>query len=276
VIELLVVIGIIVLIMGIALPVLVSARKKAARTRMSIDLQALSQALDAYRQDFKDYPRIDYTTNNPLIANALPNVTDRLGAVTLCWALLAPGPATGAGGVVGANGSDGADGPGFRVRGSMGQVYGPYIQPDKFNISGTTDWDSTINDFHGNPYLYFPGNKGANISAANGFAAPYYPPTATAGTAAPMYNCSDNTLASVIATQLGAAPTGWPTPATWTWTTAIQTMLGDTGTGTPGSTPPDGMIDGSETPATTGPYLLWGAGPDEMWGDSDDVTNFTN
>ena len=270
-VELLVVVGIIVLIIGISLPVLVSARKKAARTRMSIDLQALSQALDAYRQDFKDYPRIDYSATNPLIVNALPNVVDRLGAVTLCWALLSPGPAT----------QDGNDGTGFRVRGTQGTVYGPYIQPDKFLISGTTDYDSTINDVDGNPYLYFPGNKGANIGTYNGttnygYASIYMPASAAAGAIAPMYNCNDNTLASVIAQQLGPAPTGWPTATPWTWATAMQTTLGDTGTGTAGSTPPDGMIDGSETPATTGPYLLWGAGPDQLWGSTDDVTNFTN
>jgi prepilin-type N-terminal cleavage/methylation domain-containing protein len=274
-IELMVSVAIIALILGILLPVLVGARKKALRTRMAMDLQNISQALEAYRQDFYDYPRIDYTAANPITIVSATNPTpqlDRLGAVTLCWALLAPGPAT----------QDGADGPGFRVRGTQGQVHNAYIVPGKFNITGTTDYDSTINDTHGNPYLYFPGFKGANISATNGFVAynagasgMTTPAGATVTTTTtPMYNYADNaiTINNKLFTQQ-----------------QMETMLGDTGPTLP-NTPsgPNGMIDGAEVPATTGPYLLWGAGPDDAYGPplssspppnntygvSDDVTNF--
>ncbi len=60
-VEMLVVIGIIVLLIGIAVPMLNRAWKNAVRTRMAADLQAIATGLDAYRQDFKDYPRIDYS-----------------------------------------------------------------------------------------------------------------------------------------------------------------------------------------------------------------------
>jgi len=260
-IELLVSVAIIALILGILLPVLVGARKKALRTRMAMDLQNISQALEAYRQDFYDYPRIDYTAANPITIVSATNPTpqlDRLGAVTLCWALLAPGPAS----------QDGADGPGFRVRGTQGQVHNAYIVPAKFNITGTTDYDSTINDTHGNPYLYFPAFKGANISATNGFVAynagasgMTAPAGATVTTTTPMYNYADNAI--IINNKL--------------FTQAqMETALGDLNT--------NGMIDAGEVPASTGPYLLWGAGPDDAYGApllsngtygvSDDVTNF--
>ncbi len=44
-----------------------------------------------------------------------------------------------------------------------------------------------------------------------------------------------------------------------------QTMVGDTGTGTANTTP-DGKIDGNETANFVGGYILWGAGPDELYG----------
>ena len=109
-------------------------------------------------RDFRDYPRIDYSNTNL--------TPDRIGAVTLCWALVAPGPDVG-------SGSDGALGPGFRLRGTQGQVYGPYIQPGKFNISGTNNWNSTINDVNGSPYLYFPGFSAANVHVAGGYVGNY-------------------------------------------------------------------------------------------------------
>jgi hypothetical protein len=33
----------------------------------------------------------------------------------------------------------------------------------------------------------------------------------------------------------------------------------------------NGVIDATETPVTTGPYLLWSAGPDGVFGNDDDV-----
>jgi type II secretory pathway pseudopilin PulG len=255
--------GIIVVIIGILLPTLLRARKNAYRGRVGLDLQGISQALEAYRQDFRDYPRIDYTsaTSNPIgqtdsTYNPTPP-TDRIGAVTLCWALLSPGPATAA------SGGDGADGPGFRVRGTQGQVYGPYLQPGKFTVSGTSDWNSTINDVRGNPYLYFPGFAGANINVAKGFVGNYT--AAASPNPIPMYNYGDNPIL-----QNGNQFT----------LKQMQIALGDKNF--------NGGIDASigETPATTAPYLLWSAGPDDIYGapllsngtygTSDDVTNFSN
>jgi hypothetical protein len=45
--------------------------------------------------------------------------------------------------------------------------------------------------------------------------------------------------------------------------------LGDTG-------PIDGVIEPGEVPITTGPYLLWSAGPDAIFGNDDDVMSDGN
>jgi hypothetical protein len=67
---------------------------------------------------------------------------------------------------------------------------------------------------------------------------------------------------------------------------AIRVMLGDFTDGSP----PDGIINGNEKPASEAPYLLWTAGPDGLFGPirpgpgwtpekrdidkCDDITNF--
>jgi prepilin-type N-terminal cleavage/methylation domain-containing protein len=246
-IELLVVVGIIAVLLAILLPALNNARKKATKARIALDLQNLSQALEAYRQDFKDYPAVDHSGQSPITA------TDRMGAVTLCWALLAPGPAT----TTGTLGGDGADGPGFRVRGTQGQVYGPYIQPDKFKITGTSDWDSTINDVRGNPYLYYRASGGTTITTGGAYVGSYQ--TLPAPTPLPMYNYADNYQVSINSHVFAMHD--------------MEKIMGDTNF--------DGVIGTGETPATTAPYLLWSAGSDgilgyDSSGNTDDVTNFNN
>src|SRR5438045_609121 len=62
-IELLVVISIIIVLAGILLPAITKAWKKAARTAMANDLQAVASALEAYKQDFGDYPRVSKSTD---------------------------------------------------------------------------------------------------------------------------------------------------------------------------------------------------------------------
>src|SRR5690242_20010658 len=109
VIELLVVIGILAALAGILLPAVARARGAALRVAMQADLQTVVLALDAYRSDFGDFPRPDRFVTSPFQGSAI-----------ICWALIAPGPAT----------QDGADGPGFRLRGTYGQVKGPYVSID--------------------------------------------------------------------------------------------------------------------------------------------------
>src|SRR5688572_21873807 len=96
--ELIVVVGIIALLAATLLPMVNRARVSAKRARMSLDLNSIAIALDAYHDDFGDYPRPsehDYSKQR--------------GAEVLCGALLAPENADGLY-------ADGADGFGFRTR----------------------------------------------------------------------------------------------------------------------------------------------------------------
>ena len=57
-VELLVVITIITVLMALLLPAVGAAYRKGQRSRMALDLQTISTALEAYRQDHADYPRV--------------------------------------------------------------------------------------------------------------------------------------------------------------------------------------------------------------------------
>src|SRR5438067_3703184 len=76
-VQMLVVIGIIVTLMALALPAILKAYGFGIRTRTLSDLQLISTALEAYKQDFGDYPRID-NDNTPGQLNWLPDRGARL------------------------------------------------------------------------------------------------------------------------------------------------------------------------------------------------------
>src|SRR5437016_2408778 len=58
-IELLVVLGIILVLAGILIPVVIHSMHSANRSRIAADLQSVTVALEQYRQDWGDYPRLD-------------------------------------------------------------------------------------------------------------------------------------------------------------------------------------------------------------------------
>ena len=274
--ELLVVIGIIVLLLGIAGPMITRSWRAGDRARMQGDLAAISSALEAYRTDHGDYPQV---ASPP--AQGITNDFD--GARMLCRALIGPGPESAPSTPIGAQqiaDGKGADttppnpqmpGPGFRTRGTSGRVYGPYLPVDRFKLGNpsqggrTTDppgWWAIL-DKYNKPILYFPAYGKPNIRLQRSYA--WDRTTADK----PMYNYLDNR--------------GGPTAIAFANRADFARMLGDGKTNTP---PPNGMIDGTETPAYEGPYLLWSAGPDETFGPavgqrpdravdlSDDITNF--
>ncbi len=108
-VEVLIVIGIIVLLIALLFPAVTAAYRQSVRTRMALDIQTISAALEAYKQDQGDYPRV--TTANT-------------GSVVLCQALIAPGnqATDGYGDPSTSNGT--GPFPGFRTR-SGGKVWGP-------------------------------------------------------------------------------------------------------------------------------------------------------
>ena len=235
-VELIVVVGIIVVLAGILVPAISHAYKHAMRVRIRSDLQVLSHALDAYKLDQRDYPRLD--AGSPLD-----------GAVLLCWALYAPGPAS----------ADGNDGPGFRIHGTAGTVYGPYVAVGALRLGSVMtgmldkstnlphDWmlstDDTTTAFvdpYDHPIYYCPArpNGAAGINSPGGLVAKY-----GYGPQGPMYDQQyfinqAASIASGVVIDIGV----------------METALGDANQ--------NGFIDGAETATYTGPYLLWAAGPD--------------
>lgn len=231
--EMLVVLGIILALMALLLPAVGRAWRQGVRTRMALDLQVISSALEAYKQDHNDYPR--YTKVDTAAGYDL-------GATLLGQALIGPG----------SQDQDGQNGPGWRtakwVNGvPQSKVWGPYIQPDRFALDvqiaadGTATGSMAILDRYKHPILYYPANKYAQITASNGYA---YEDTQALTSGKPsttLYNTAYN---------LADMPT-----------TTLQVLLGDLNH--------NGKIDNGETPVWTGPYLLWSRGPDEKIGPND-------
>ena len=244
--EMLVVIGIIVLVLSIATPMVTRAWRSGDRARMSADLQAISTALEAYRQDHGMYPRV---------APAPGNVTqDWNGARMLCRALIGPGPEfhtnldfiyDGAGTAILTQ-----PGPGFRTRKSsdnrtaQGQVHGPYLKPDLFKMvdpAGLAMPDVpghwALMDRYNRPILYYSANGKPNVKLDKGLLGDwdYIKPNP------PKYNVRDNAHPDVT----------MPVQK-------LALMLGDYNM--------NGKVDVGEEVNAERPFLLWSAGPDEQFG----------
>jgi prepilin-type N-terminal cleavage/methylation domain-containing protein len=236
-VEVLVVISILALILATLLPMVQRARVSAKRARLALDLNAVSIALDAYHDDFGDYPRpsdYDYSNNTR-------------GAAILCRALLGPQDANGPY-------ADGADGFGFRTRRvngvAQGRVWGPYLRPESFKLYLQAGRVPLIADIDGQPILYYVARANQpNIHLPDGFVALSLGPPTTqpddypvppSPTVSPLFNVFDNS---------GPYPDGLY---------RMRLMLGDVSL--------NGAIDADETPASTGPYLVWSAGPDGAYG----------
>lgn len=156
-IEMMVAVGIIALLAAVLIPVALRATRTAAATKLAADLQTIGQALEAYRADFGDYPRL-----NPYNTSTGRTNADR-GSVLLAWALIGPYPATASPATPG----DGADGNGFRLRAGQGRVYGPYLPVDRFKLVDFVDGPRTLKqlaDGYGTPILYFPGKSGTRVA----------------------------------------------------------------------------------------------------------------
>jgi len=296
--EMLVVIGIVVLVLGIATPMVTRAWRAGDRTRTAADLQAIAGALEAYRQDHGDYPRVKGLPWTGATGN---DATQWLGARMLCRALIGPGPATsstpadipdGAGARASGAPATAAEterGPGFRTRSPVsGRVYGPYLPVDRFKLGDPNDPTSTtapagrwaILDRYNKPYLYFPASPAKPNITTRGQPGetPGYVHTdpAVTGTNSEFsyYDADDNLNAFARSPNEAAA------------IQRLRLMLGDRNN--------NGIIESAlgESAATTDNFILWSAGPDELFGPEatmaepkgtldhldaekcDDVTNF--
>ena len=79
--EILVVIGILALLIGLLTPMIVRTMRRGVAMKTAADLNAIGIALDAYKQDFGDYPRVPSGPNPE---------NQSLGAAILGMALLGP------------------------------------------------------------------------------------------------------------------------------------------------------------------------------------------
>lgn len=100
-VEMLVVMGIIILLVGLLMPMVTRAYRNAERAKVGLDLQSISSALEAYNQDFKMYPQPGITPGG--------YGSDQLGAA-LCVS--------------------------FQTV-ANGKTWGAYLPSDRFKLSGT-------------------------------------------------------------------------------------------------------------------------------------------
>lgn len=179
--EMLVVVGIIVLLGALLFPMIVKIKRNASRARTRGDLNAIAAALEAYRADFNDYPRVPGPGNpgqpqyqaGPTGPGTTPTPPAMRmdGALMLCWALMGPRPAFGVQAGTDPNfGGDGADGPGFRAGVPLapgvilsGKVWGPYLPPEKFKMA---------DPFDGNQDTQAHNNRHLALIDHNGFTGP--------------------------------------------------------------------------------------------------------
>lgn len=288
--ELVVVIGIMILILSIAVPMVARAWRQGDRTRTAADLQAIASALEAYKADQGDYPRV-------------PEMNT--GAAVLFKALVGPGPA----GPVGSNfyaqpprsgegdyragdaaraGNaeyvcisdtptqpptplywvkfsffDGQDGLGFRGR-QGGKSYPAYLQPERF-MAGRNRAPGAFRDRYAKAILYFPaattrpninvvGQGTSGPTSVPGYIHSDPTPTGTDSKHS-LYDADDN---------IGSLGRGDNALAL----KKMRLMLGDKNM--------NGIIDAGETAVYTGPYLLWSCGPDEQYGPSPETASPAN
>jgi prepilin-type N-terminal cleavage/methylation domain-containing protein len=189
-IELLVVIGVIAVLVGILFPVINRAYKSSQITAMKFNFHTIADALEAYKQDFGDYPRNPLALTDPppyytytsyvaiqpdVYRPALPR-TDP----TLAMALLGPGPYSAVTIVSGSpqntylNGdADGVDGPGFKTQLALVQTVTATPTAGSNSIS-VTGLPATLTNPN-NPALPLftvvslggPGSPDAHLSVTN-------------------------------------------------------------------------------------------------------------
>jgi prepilin-type N-terminal cleavage/methylation domain-containing protein len=266
-VEMLVVIGIIVLLVGILLPTVMSVRRNAEKNAVRMELQTISLALEAYKADFGDYPR--------------PPDSQRKYRL-LAWALIGPYNATASGATDPLSTTppnapliDGNDGPGFRtsfsvtagvVKGS--KVWGPYLAPDKFRVAvpavnldfPTTPadlrWD--ILDRYGSPIEYFPRWRTYRAGTST---TPPTPPTNLFGTSVPTPPAAPNAVYD-FQQQWQANPTSAPDP-NYQGVKYLRKALGDDDL--------NDTINAAESLKEAPPFLLLSRGPLRMFSSDTDI-----
>jgi len=168
-VELLVVVAIIVILMGILIPLVASARTQAKIAATKALLTNLNTALQSYYNDFNMYPSSatkvydGNTVASPSGSgkSAYPNdvIPAGRGPCMLAQGLMGylPFDVDGCGPkLLNGSSSSNTDDPsfGFRV-GNRGRVYGPYMSADTKHYRTTSNTDQSFIDPFGNEILYY-------------------------------------------------------------------------------------------------------------------------
>jgi prepilin-type N-terminal cleavage/methylation domain-containing protein len=252
-VEMLVVIGVMTVLVGILVPAVNLGYTYAIKAGMQKNIRVIDIALQAYKNDQNNFPLIDYSDISGVMAMNNP------GAVVLCWALVAPGNTNQDGHGTNPLSLPDNPAPGFSAV-PHGQVYGPYLEMDRFklvldnplitppNLNKEPSW--CIADRYGHPILYFKANESVDVHTIKGYCDDV--PTPTVGDQ-PYWNLHDNATG-------GSSALVWPVVDAGSTANALirmRLMLGDVNY--------NGQIDGTEAQYKA-PYLLWAAGPDELFG----------
>jgi type II secretory pathway pseudopilin PulG len=296
-IELMVIIGIIAVLAALLLPTLNRMRIRGRATRMALDLQSVSAALEAFKGDTGDYPRAipqygGFAVLGKELVGPYGNGLDDALTKPNSPVLDPQDPPS-------YNGST-AYKPGDSVRQSAnvgaptfvclkectaaaltdqnywvaldvndtrdgpgdsiragGAPRGPYLSPDRFHTRGAALLD--IND---NPILYFPrstGRPNVNVTFQSGgnTLGGYVDRSRQSA-----YNADDNLTFFLQNTETitNAADANRAMKV-------IRVLLGDFNEADDtASTNGDGKIDPGEKTAVSAPFVLWCAGPDGVYG----------
>lgn len=122
VIEILVVVVIIALLIGILVPAIISGRAAGERAATEQMMRGIVTALIAYDRDHDGFPPSSISGSGTSFGIANSTLAGWDGSAILCQAM------------VGAGNSDGANGKGWKKDGSTGLTYGPYYDPDTYEL----------------------------------------------------------------------------------------------------------------------------------------------
>jgi type II secretory pathway pseudopilin PulG len=303
-IEMLVVIGIIVLLVGLLMPMVLKSYRAAARHRAAGDMGTVATCLEAYKGDFGTYPAVDMPGTGFAVLgkviigpfgdgrlnNASTGFDDTQDPPTWDAAksykagdcvtvgfntFVATMDSTGVNppgtaplsAWVQFDARDFQDGPGFRTR-QGGKVYGPYAQSGKLKTNGLA-----ILDPFGNPILYFPASPvKTNLSIGDTFYISSSSPTApnpqalVAGGGPGMYRFDDSGITAVALSRDPTQTGIVPALAYMQMKLGVKTNYANGGTANGQLVPANG-----EQPVTQAPFILWSCGPDGRFGPVDSV-----
>ena len=311
IVELLTVVTIIALLLGILLPSIAMVRAKARETAQKAQFNTIEMALEAFKQDYGDYPPSDWW-NLPISPATSYCGAQKLAEALLGWDLMGFHPQTAwrADGYDASGGNSSYDPAKIRLT-STGQPEtlterkGPYLElatanafrnSDLFNVS---NYPYVLCDvyrvrklpigaktvFAGSPILYYKANTANKTIDAN-----FAPPLPSGQLKFPkrIYDYYDNWPITSSTNKLianGPGPAGYSHPIGYYSGTEYPVFYDYKATYIPGTTyGGSGIGFGIRDPRIAFPnpwrpynpdtYILISAGPDGYYGTADDIHNY--